>query len=151
MATPRLNRRVAIVAVALGLLAGASPAPADTGSATVVGTGSISPGLPAQGCTSGQSVSFDGTVVHAAATYSVHFDGSSSICESLSAGAGSGTLSGGVTGSVNYTRTGNVVQLSGNVVMGGTAHSISGCVCVWVPTSVFPTITYTMVCVLHLS
>ena len=108
----------------------------------------MSPGLDTTGCRSGQTVSFDATASHGATTTaSVYFEGSSSICES----PGAGTLSGGITGIVTYTRTFNIVTLSGNVSIGGTAHTISGGTCVFTPTSFNPVTSFLLDCALAVS
>lgn len=149
MISTRLLRPLVIGAFAAGLLA-ASPASAHTAAGTAVGTGTISPGLPPMGCVSGQTVSFDGQVIfpgqnHPNNPYVVHFDGTSSICESACAGQGSGTLSGDITGTVNYSRTCNVVQLTGNVTVDDQPHALTG-VCTFAPTSANPTNSYALNC-----
>ena len=133
--------------------------------AVVVGTGTISPGLPQSGCAF-QSVSFSGTAVvggvdaqipdppalptvdPTAAAVNVTFNGNSDICETLATGHGSGTVSGGVTGSVTYSRTENVVTLSGSVSIDGRpSRPILVGVCVFTPTSAPPVTSYALVCV----
>ena len=121
--------------------------------ATVVGTGTISPGLPQSGCAF-QTVSFSGTAVAVgtnAGPYNVTFNGNSDICETLGTGHGSGTLSGGVTGSVTYSRTETVVTLSGSVSLGGaTENIVAGC-CTFAPTSAPPITSYALNCKLVLN
>lgn len=115
-----------------------------------VGTGTIAPGLTTT-CTVQTSVTFDSAVLvyvsttgpTVSATASTHFAGSSGInCETVASGKGSGTLSGGLAGSVTYDRTGNVVTLGGTINGGGV---IAG-VCIFVPTTVNPTTSYGLVC-----
>jgi len=121
--------------------------------ATVAGTGGISPGLPQSGCAF-QSVSFSGTAVAVgtnAGTYSITFNGNSDICEDLNTGHGSGTLSGGVTGSVTYSRTGSAVTLSGSVTLGGTTENIQAGGCAFAPTSAPPITSYALNCNLVLN
>ena len=153
MFSTRLFRPLTVAAFAAGLVAG-SPANA-TDLAKVVGTGTISPGLPASGCAPGQSVSFDGTAVLVgthAGTYDVHFGGTSSICESLGAGQGCGELSGDITSItlVCYSRTENVVTLSGTVSVQGQSHNIQAGVCEFAPTTVNPVQSYALTCQLVL-
>ena len=147
----RYVRALLAATCALGLVAGTSPSSSSPNVVTMVGTGTYSPGLPTTGCAF-QSVSFDGTAAFAgthAGVYALHFDGSSSTCESLTTGSGSGTLSGQVTGNLTYSRTGTVVTLSGSFrVNGGPEHAIAAVVCVPVPTSVNPQVTYMWVCAL---
>ena len=148
----RYVRALLAATCALGLVAGTSPSSSSPNVVTMVGTGTYSPGLPTTGCAF-QSVSFDGTAVFAgthAGVYALHFDGSSSTCESLTTGSGSGTLSGQVTGNLTYSRTGTVVTLSGNLqIDGGPMHSVQSGGCVPVPTSVNPIGSYMWICVLH--
>ena len=155
MVSMKLVRAVASAALTLGLVAGTAPASAaPTG--TLVGTGTLSPGLPTSGCAF-QSVTLDGTLVSAGTApvttmttgvYALHFEGFSSICETSTSGAGSGTISGGVTGNVSYSRTGSIVTLSGTIqTNGGSARSLSSAVCAYYPTSANPTTSYGMVCV----
>jgi len=112
-----------------------------------VGLGTISPGLPTSGCAN-QSVTFDSAVLvyadttPAVVTANTHFSGNSSICETLNAGQGSGTLSGGLSGTVDYSRTGNVVTIGGTI----NGHAGAGA-CLFVPTSVNPVQSYALVCV----
>jgi hypothetical protein len=143
------RKLIAIAAVGAASLIGVGPALAESPSdaAVVVGTGTITPGLPLTGCTSGQSVSFDGTAAAAGdetGTYSVSFRGSSDTCESLQSGHGSGTLSGGLSGNVTYNRTGNVVTLTGSVTVGGEVHVLGPNAFVFVPTSASPTASYAL-------
>jgi hypothetical protein len=50
----------------------------------------------------------------AGASGSLHFDGDSDgTCETLNSGQGSGYLDGSISGTVNYSRTGNVVFVFG--------------------------------------
>jgi hypothetical protein len=93
-------------------------------------------------------VTFDSAVLvyadttPAVVTANTHFSGNSSICETLNAGQGSGTLSGGLSGTINYSRTGNVVTLGGTI----NGHAGVG-VCVWVWLSVNPVTAWAWVCV----
>jgi hypothetical protein len=152
--------RTAFAGIALAGLATAftgvgSAAQASTpATAVVAGTGTILPGLPLTGCEPRpEHVTFDGTAVVAGApgdagAYSLHFDGNSNICESLSDGKGSGTLSGGITGSVNYTRTGNAVTITANgaVTVNGNSHVLVAAGCVFVPVPGNPITTYALAC-----
>ena len=149
--------RKSVLAALLAPLALISPATASPNVAVVVGTGTIFPGLPTTGCggNPNQTVSFDGTAVAVgthAGVYAVHFEGTSSGCESLGAGAGSGNLSGQITGAVTYSRTGPIVTLSGSGQLnGGPTHAIIAGVCEFIPTSVNPVTTYALACELAVS
>jgi len=116
---------------------------------SAIGTGTMSPGLPTSGCANQGTVTFDSAVLVYAdpgtaplAPGNIHFSGASSICETLNAGQGSGTLSGSLAGTVNYTRTANIETLSGTV-NGGT---IIAAVCIFTATSVNPATSYALAC-----
>src|SRR5687767_9335623 len=132
--------RIRTIAVATALLAlplAQAPAQASPNAGQVAGQGAISPGLP--GCN--QTVTFEGTAVLVgtqAGGYAVAFLGHSDGCETELQGAGSGTLSGGVAGTVRYARTANVVTLSGTVTVAGGGHTLAG-ECQFVPTNRQPT------------
>lgn len=147
MISTRLLRPLAIGAFALGLLT-ASPASAHFATGVAVGAGTISPGLPTTGCAN-QTVSFTGTAVlvgNHVGPYDFSFTGTSSICETLSAGAGCGTISGpGISGQVCYSRTANFVQVTGTVDVDGVPHTVNA-TCVFNATSVNPVQTYHLVC-----
>jgi hypothetical protein len=123
--------------------------------ANVVGTGAILPGVPTTGCVEGASVSFDGTGVIVGAgglnpgPYSVSFRGNSTTCETILAGQGTGVLSGGVSGTVNYTRTVGAISLSGTVTVSGQTRSLSA-TCHVVVTSANPFTTFALDCVVTL-
>lgn len=150
--------RTALAAVALVAPLGFSSAPATaddvTDVATVVGTGTIKPGLPTEGCDEQTEITFTGTAVNAgdhAGVYSIRFDGNSGTnCETLQNGAGTGVLSGGVSGTVAYTRVGSVVTLTGTGAVNGAGHHITTAHCVFVPTSANPVTSYALSCVVTL-
>lgn len=120
---------------------------AATDAATMVGTGTISPGLPATGC-SYQSVTFSGTVVDGGLYSGIHnvaFHGDSTICETVASGQGSASLSGDVSGELAYTRTSSFLSMTGAVTMNGTPGYFTG-QCQWVPTAINPATSYQMTC-----
>ena len=145
---------IAVVALAalIGLL-GQGGAFAAAGE-SAVGFGNITPGLPTTGCAF-QTVTFDSSVLVYASTAppgafvtvllspQVHFAGASTGCETLNAGQGNGTLSGGLTGTVNYVRDGNLVTLSGTINGGNVLAGV----CLFVPTTVNPVTMYALTCV----
>ena len=122
--------RVACAATALAL----SLTPT-TGHAQGVGTGWFTPGLPSQGCTP-QTWQFTTT-----GTVTSHFDGQSTVCESLSSGQGRGGFVGAFTCDVTYTRTYQVVLFS------GFACAIR---CVITPTSANPVTSFAIACTPHI-
>ena len=138
--------RTAVLAAAmLALPFVQTPAQASPNVGQAVGTGTISPGLP--GCS--QTVTFSGQVVLVgthAGVYPVTFNGRSFGCETELEGAGTGTLTGGISGTVNYTRAANVVTLSGSVTVAGTSHTLLVAECQFVPTTRNPTTTYVLHC-----
>jgi hypothetical protein len=153
MLGPRTTLALAGTAVGIAALLGASSAHASTGAGTVVGHGTISPGLT--NTPTYQSVSFTGTLAavgqpaKGTGTYSCSFTGRSNIKEDLNKGKGnaSGTCSGskGTTRStVAYKRTGSVVTLSGTAT-GVIAGAITG-VCDFAPTSAPQVKTYQLQC-----
>lgn len=127
-----------------------SPAHAQDDVAVVTGEGTITPGLPDTGCTPNQAIFFGGTAVAQgdhAGTYNIFFNGNSTICESLGAGQGTGNLSGsGITGTVDYIRTGSHVTITGQGAVNGTPHVIVRGDCVFAPTSIGPVRTYGLAC-----
>ena len=149
----------AILAPVLGL-AGVNVASADTGpvsdAGTVAGSGTISPGVPAPGapCISGNHVTFTGAVTAAPGSDdsnlnggTLTFSGDSSTCDTFNSGSGTGQLGGVGTGTVNYSRTGNVVQVTGSdIVANGEAHTIINATCQFTPTNANPTTAYTLTC-----
>lgn len=155
----RLFVATVVLAVPLTLpaaqgLAGATPPPGQGG---WTGTGTISPGLPTSGCVDNSSMSMTGTAVLAggatSGALSVRFDGNSTICESLNAGQGSGTLSGDLTGHLSYTRTGNVMTMSG--IADGTAAGAAFemprpivVICILVYLSIGPITGFVFICII---
>ena len=145
-----ITMRKAAAALAIAALPfTATPAQAHVVVGVAFGTGTITPGLP--GCN--QQVTFSGQVVLSTTPPSVRpvsFAGSSSICEDVAFGQGCGQISGGVSGTVCYNRTGNVVQLSGTVTLDGHSHTLTA-TCEFVPTSAQPTTSYVLTCQVALS
>lgn len=140
---------VATVVVALAGLLGQTGAIANTstlGVLNAVGTGTTAPGLTTT-CTVQTSVTGDSSVaVVAGDTTQIgnfHFAGASNGCETLTSGAGSGTLSGMLAGSVSYVRTGNIATFSGTV----NGHGWIVFICVYVWTSMNPASTNGWYCV----
>jgi hypothetical protein len=123
--------------------------------ANVVGTGSVLPGVPTTGCVNGAAVAFDGTGVIVGngglnpGPYTVSFRGNSTMCETILAGQGTGTLSGGVSGTVNYTRTVGLLTLNGTVTVDGQTRSLSAN-CHVAVTSANPFTTFAMDCAVTL-
>lgn len=146
-----ITMRKAAAALAIAALPfTATPAQAHVVVGVAVGTGTITPGLP--GCN--QQVTFSGQVVLSTTPPSVRaiaFAGASASCEDILVGSGCGTISGGgISGTVCYNRTGNVVQLSGTVTVDGHAHTLTA-TCEFVPTSAQPTTSYALTCQLALT
>ena len=83
----------------------AVPTPANAAPLVFIGTGTFSPGIPTVGCAN-QTMTFDATVVSSPGVVlgTTHFDGSSSLCETLLAGRGSGVFTGAVRCAVTYDR-----------------------------------------------
>jgi hypothetical protein len=118
--------------------------------AVVAGTGTISPGLPCTNCT----IDFAFSAVHAGTTATTSvlftgctFHGTSSGLEDEAGGAGSGTLSGcGISGTVNYTRVGVVVTVSGCVsVNQPPCTTIGPNALIFLPLSAAPTTSFLVV------
>jgi hypothetical protein len=131
--------------LAASMTAHADPLPVSDG-VVVVGSGTITPGLPCSPC----AIDFnfnavvvgDDTAVYTGCNYHAN-----SVSEDELGGSGTGTLSGcPASGTVNYDRNGVLVTVSGNVTVNGEAHSILVGVCVFVPTSVLPTTSFAVVC-----
>jgi hypothetical protein len=130
---------------------GAGASEAATGTASVVGNGTISPGLTAT--PTAQNVTFSGTAVVAATAgsgvYHCNFNGASDIGETIQ--AGDGNVSGNCTSSVpagnsfvcnsiHYQRTGGVVRINGSCT-GTASGTITGAFS-FEPTSVAPISSY---------
>lgn len=142
--------RLAMTGMALGAVAVAAlPASADTGTGSIAGTGTISPGLTQAG-DPGQSFTFGGS--GAGATTTQHDTISCTVTGNDTIGSwaqGSGSFNGECTGSSggastvsgNYTRTGAVVTLAGTAVasnsQGFTGHFNGDCE--FTPTNIDPT------------
>src|SRR4051812_13725998 len=112
-------RLLVVVAFAVTAVGGLSHA-ADPDSLTLVGFGSLSPGYPPLGCLPQTSFAFTADVVvdvgDDAGVDTAEYRGSSSGCETLLSGQGSGTLTitgllggGGGGGTVLYSRTGTLM------------------------------------------
>jgi len=146
--------RTLVLAVAVLAAVPISPAHAQDEVAAVSGEGTITPGLPDTGCAF-QAIHFEGTAVAVGThggTYNVYFDGNSTICETLSAGQGSGNLSGsGITGTVTYTRSGSYVSISGQGAVNGIPHVIDRGDCWFAPDSASPVRSYNLACTVVLS
>lgn len=150
-----LLRKPAILAAITGLLlgvAGGGTANAKVGDvgvvsdvAVVVGTGTIAPGLPS--CF--PDVEFAGTLALAGDETelgAVEFAGASNICETAVDGHGAGNVAGSVNGVIVYSRVGSIVTLAGNVAINGEQHILLSAVCLFVPTSVNPISTFSLMC-----
>lgn len=120
------------------------------------GHGALNSGLPVTGCAYQQAVTFAGTLMlivgDDTTSNNVNFAGSSAICETLQAGAGSGNLTGSAQGTVAYTRNGNFVNINGFVLINGEEHTILAATCDFEPTdfdtsSIYPVRTFDLVCV----
>jgi hypothetical protein len=140
--------RLTAAAVAVVASTFATPAGADV--AVFVGTGSIT-GLPAVGCTNDATINISGTAVNSGPTfptdvYTIEFQGTSTTCESILAGAGFGDLIGFVNGTVGYVRNLGVVTLSGEVFVGEQGPEPLLAVCQAEPTSAEPITTFAMEC-----
>jgi hypothetical protein len=140
--------RLGIAAMALGTVAVAAlPASADTGAASIAGTGTISSGLLLGGDPWGEAFTFggDGAVATTTQHDTIHCNVSGNdTIGSWTQGAGgfSGncTGSGGGASSVSgtYTRTGGAVTVSGTATAtngGGFSGNFNGA-CVFTPTNV---------------
>lgn len=145
----------AAVTVSVAGLAGgpaASALGADT--AFVVGSGTVTPGIPGPlaPCVSNEHVTFDGTLAiagdDAQLPASVHFEGDSTRCESSFLGAGDGVLYGAAAGNVHYERQYKVVLITAptGLVINGSTHTLVNATCDYTPTSLNPTTSYTLVC-----
>ncbi len=143
--------RIAFAAVALATPAMAGPAHA-ANVAVAVGTGSISPGVPTTGCLSSATFGLSGTAAtlgtdFGPGPYSFTVAGSSTAsCVSVTSDSGTATLSGDVTGNLNYTRTVGLIQLDGFAsVLGASSRPIS-ITCEVFVTSANPVTTFGVVC-----
>lgn len=142
----------ALVGATVLILGGASPALAATASATVVGSGTISPGLTTT--PTDQTFAFSGTTVVAGTSgvsgvYTCSVSGSSTVAETVVSGAGTGTGTCTKSGAtidvaVSYLREAGSVTLSGS-----TSGAISGSVageCSFEPTDANPVTAFELQC-----
>ena len=114
-----IRRVLAILPLLLVTLPGSSSAHEP---AVLVGTWQQLPGLPVTGCAY-QNVRFlgvlDTTLGGIPSSYVTSFSGSSSTCENLQYGQGSGWFSDETTGPVVvYARSGNLLTFSGRITVG---------------------------------
>ena len=135
--------RLGMAVMALGTVAVAAlPASASTGTATIAGTGNISPGLTQTGDNSNHfTFGGDGAVATDTAQGQIHctVSGNDTIGSwSQGAGSFSGTCTGSASASVagNYVRTGGTVTVSGTA-SGGFSGSFNGA-CAFAPIGVDP-------------
>ena len=141
----------ALALAALPTMHGTAAA-ADVG--VVVGTGTVTPGVPATGCVSGTAVAFSGDAVTLGTglppgPYHVVFTGNSIACASVLSDAGAGNLSGDVAGPVTYTRTLGVITLTGSVTVASQQRTITA-VCEVEPLNAAPISSYALECVVTL-
>lgn len=146
---------VAVLAAA-GVAWGATPSHA-AGGGTVVGHGTISPGLTTKATF--QHVTFSGTLAGGtsaknAGTYNCVFNGASNIAETIQKGHGTATGScsgskGSGTASVTYTRNGGAVQLAGTA-SGAVSGHLTGA-CNFEPTSAPTVKSYQLQCAIALT
>jgi hypothetical protein len=154
-----IRTKLGLAATAIGVIGvfiGAGPAGAAAGTGTVVGHGTISPGLTSK--PTFQKVSFTGTLAAVgtknSGTYACNFTGASNIPETQQKGHGSarGTCSGShgtATSTVTYARTATNVTLKGSSV-GAIAGKVTGD-CSFEPTSAPTTKSYQLQCELVLT
>jgi hypothetical protein len=152
----RTKLGLAVTAIgAVGVMIGAGPAGAAAGTGTVVGHGTISPGLT--NTPTFQRVSFIGTLVAAgtknSGVYSCVFTGSSTIKETSAKGKGTARGSctgspGSATANVSYTRVATDVVLSGHST-GAISGALNGN-CNFAPTSAPTVKNYQLQCILAL-
>ena len=143
--------RLAIAAVALAT-------PAMTGSAqaanvaVAVGTGTITPGVPTTGCTASADFEINGSAVNLGTDfgpgpYAFRVVGSSSAaCPSFTADSGTATMSGDVTGSLNYSRTVGLITLNGSASVQGSSPRPISITCQVAVLSAPPVTDFAVVC-----
>lgn len=143
--------RLAIAAVALAAPAMAGSAQA-ANAAVAVGTGTISPGVPTTGCTASANFEINGTAVNLGTDfgpgpYDFRVVGSSNAsCPSFTADTGTATMSGDVTGSLNYSRTVGLITLNGSASVQGSSPRPISITCHVVVTSANPVTDFAVVC-----
>jgi hypothetical protein len=154
----KIRLGVAVVAAGMSTLTIAMPpAYADTGSVTIQGAGTISPGLTTTPTTQFFSFSASGPIVDAghpllSGTYSCNINGQSSTPEAILAGSGTfnGSCSGPTTVSLSgvYSRDGGYASwvLAGQID-GPITASFTGA-CTTVPTSAPTIASYRVACTL---
>jgi hypothetical protein len=153
-----LSRTKLLAAAALTApLLALSGTPANAGAlvGSVTGTGVLSPGIPLlpTDCAVQSVVNFDAILAVGAGDghggiYDVKFRGNSGAhCESVLSGEGDGLLSGNVSGSVHYSRTGGALTISGSVTVDGHSHTLLVAECeLSVTTSVNPIKDFALTC-----
>lgn len=127
--------------------AGAHPSAEDH--ATLVGTGTTTPGLPTTGCEY-QHIEIDATLVVVGdhtGTYNVRFVADSLMCETAAAGEGTGAFAGDASGEASYSRTGGTALVRGWIFLNGQRHHIvETTACQIVATSYNPVTSFAIVC-----
>ena len=150
-----MKKTMAVLVLLAAAVLPAVPANANpsVANAVVEGSGTISPGLGTSTTPTAQTVTFSGTATG-------HFNGTPGSCTisftgtgvgtpATASGSGSASCSGtgiSISCQVSYQRTGVVVAGSGSCT--GTVHGTLSVVCVFSPTSVNPTTSYELACIL---
>ncbi|HEV7888653.1 MAG TPA: hypothetical protein VGO92_13930 [Acidimicrobiales bacterium] len=142
---------MALVVVCLTMLQVAGPPAAHAaGNQGIVGTGTISPGIPTNGSTVSSAYTFNGTAAglfgSVAGTCTINFNGSGTDSTAMGSGAGNFSCNGsGITVSCNasYSRVGMTLTLSGNC--SGTVSGLAQWLCQTIWTSV-PATSFGMIC-----
>lgn len=153
-----------VAAACVGVVAPATPAAAvGADSITLAGFGTVSPGYPFTGCYPQTMFAFTGHVTvdlgGNAGVGTSYYDGSSTGCETVGGGAGTGTLTisdgvlgnGGGGGVVSYFRTGTSMTLTGSVTFSGVDYSILLGTCDFWYTDANPATSYQIDCQLLLT
>jgi hypothetical protein len=131
----RLPRLLALLVAVLASVSFASPlaahATAPVAQLDIVGTGTISPGLPCTGCS--VNFVFSGVFVDDAPVVLSGCTLSGTATGTLTSESGSGVIGGcAMTGSVVWARVGAVLTISGRVCVNGRCYCLNASAFAWV-------------------
>jgi len=131
----RLTQVLGCISFAIALVVSATPASATPGLIVGNGSGIYLPGIPTFGC-GNEDITIEFSVFAVAGTQPEHgpeqFDGTGFECgpivtgQTPETGTGGGNLAGTLTGSLTYTRTGDVMTVAGSGTVKGGSVSFGG-------------------------
>jgi hypothetical protein len=145
MIRTRVFRTLALLAAVptCAIITSATPASA-TDAFTIIGTGTITPGLPCTNCQVDFGFSAIGVGENSGIYTGCTLTGTTSGLANELGEAGSGTVGGcGMSGNITWVRVGTVQTISGTVCINGKCYTICVSAFAWAMLSVAPTTSFT--------